>query len=275
MVQRLRTKASAEQRLAFWLFLVERSRQNQSGRGHRVHRTNHSGGPHALGSMAHRTPRRPRSHCARHACINLVLGDFSATLRSWLLDGARLAHSPRIWSWQDGTLSSRSCGRGGCRSEQAHTVHKVMTRLSGSSLTRLLGLSLRPQRGDTAQSPGRTSAEASTGQQGVSAGPPTVPAGTPLTPILLNPGQICYANAHAQLRWLLQNYSSHPRPYGRLQAAFAFLKPAQRTSLLTCLPWTAIVRAWFQNIGSNMRTQQDAARFLDYLLQAASTEPLV
>ena len=34
------------------------------------------------------------------------------------------------------------------RSEQARTVHKVLTRLSGSSLTRLLGLSLRPQRGD-------------------------------------------------------------------------------------------------------------------------------
>ena len=48
------------------------------------------------------------------------------------------------------------------------------------------------------------------------------PAGPPASPVLLNPGQICYMNAAViLLHWLVQVASRDlPSPYGVLQAAF-------------------------------------------------------
>ena len=111
------------------------------------------------------------------------------------------------------------------------------------------------------ESPGGARAETNTGQSSTNAGSPAVPAGIPPVPILINSGQICYANAVTLMtKWLLQQYnSSHPRPYGNLHAAFTSLKPSQRTNLTTCLPWTTVMRSWFRRIRADMHTQQDAA----------------
>ena len=68
----------------------------------------------------------------------------------------------------------------------------------------------------------------------------------------------------------MQLHSTHPRPH----AAFSSLKPGHRANLTTCLPWTSVLRSWFRHTRSDMRTQHDAAHFLDHLLQAAAFAPL-
>ena len=67
------------------------------------------------------------------------------------------------------------------------------------------------------------------------------PAGPPASPVLLNPGQICYMNAAViLLHWLVQVASRDlPSPYGVLQAAFGSLKAGLKLTLTSSLPWHA------------------------------------
>ena len=67
------------------------------------------------------------------------------------------------------------------------------------------------------------------GQSGLDGRLSEIPLGAPATPILTNPGQLCYANAVTLLlKWLLYKYGHRPAPYGQLQTAFTSLKTGQR-----------------------------------------------